>query len=67
MSKSVKFRVVQMKIHHRAGLGFLVAKRMILINWKTRKKNCFSKETWLLEFFDLLGMERMADLMNNSA
>ncbi len=35
------------------------------MNWKTRKTNFFSKETWLLEFFDLLGMERMADLMND--
>ena len=50
-----------------AGLGFLVAKRMILMNWKTGKTNCFSKETWLLEIFYLLGMERMADLMNDSA
>ncbi len=48
-----------------AGLGFFVAKRMILMNWKTHKTNCFLKETWLLEFFYLLGMERMADLLND--
>ena len=46
-------------------LAFLSAKRIILINWKIRKPNCFSIENWLTDFLDLLSMERAASALND--
>lgn len=39
-------------------LAYLAVKRIILLNWKVRKPICFNKETWLLDFLELLSMER---------
>ena len=46
-------------------LAFLSAKRIILINWKIRKPNCFSIDNWLKDFLDLLSMERAASALND--
>lgn len=44
------------------GLAFLIVKRMILCNWKIRKPNCFSIETWFSEFLHILGMEQVKQI-----
>ena len=62
-------RAVQLKTKEQrkiAGLAFLVAKRIILTNWKTHKPKSFSLEEWVSEFLNLLGMERAADILNDT-
>ena len=46
-------------------LGCLATKRLILLNWKERKTDCFSKETWLRGYKDLMCMERAASMLEN--
>ena len=46
-------------------LGCLTTKRIILRNWKERKRNCFLKDTWVGQFLDLLNMERAACLLKD--
>ena len=42
------------------GLAFLSVKRIILMNWKVRKPNCFDVDRWLEDFLDLVSMEQAA-------
>lgn len=46
-------------------LGCLTTKRIILRNWKERKKDCFQKDSWVREYLDLLNMERAACLLKD--
>ena len=41
----------------------MAAYRMVLLNWKILRPECFSIETWVLEFSNLLGMEQIADMI----
>ena len=47
-------------------LGCLATKRLILLNWKERKPACFTKESWLRDYKELLSMERAASLLGYS-
>ncbi|KAF3848865.1 hypothetical protein F7725_015362 [Dissostichus mawsoni] len=37
-------------------LGCLATKRLVLLNWKERKPACFTRDSWLREYLDLLNM-----------
>lgn len=45
-------------------LAFVAAKRIILMNWKERKQNCFHIENWRRDFMDILAMEQGALALN---
>ncbi len=47
-------------VHIIKTLAFLSGKRIILMNWKQHKPNCFSMENWNKDFTDLLSMEQAA-------
>ena len=52
-------------MQHILSLAFLVAKRTILINWKERKNNCFSRiDHWRNDVMDILAMEQAALSLN---
>ncbi|KAF3858942.1 hypothetical protein F7725_012143 [Dissostichus mawsoni] len=46
-------------------LGCLATKRLVLLNWKERKPACFTRDSWLREYLDLLNMERAASLLGD--
>lgn len=46
-------------------LGFLAAKRIIMMNWKKRNHNCFDVQNWIKDFLDLVSMEQAAQLLNH--
>ena len=56
--ENVKSNVVHKLVH----LGFLSAKRIILMNWRTQKPSCFAIQAWLKDYLDLLSMERATNL-----
>ena len=47
-------------LQHLLSLAFLSVKRIILMNWKIRKLNCFCLDQWLKDFIDLIMMEQAA-------
>ncbi|KAI9523184.1 hypothetical protein NQZ68_030533 [Dissostichus eleginoides] len=46
-------------------LGRLATRRLVLLNWKERKPACFTRDSWLREYLDLLNMERAASLLGD--
>ena len=52
--------VTSKAFQHLIALAFLSVKRTILINWKVRKPNCFSIDSWLKDYLDLIAMEDAA-------
>ncbi len=48
------------RLWHLCGLS---VKRLILMNWKEWKKVCFSRDSWLGEFLDLLNIESAAKVL----
>uniref|UniRef100_A0A667ZNP8 Reverse transcriptase domain-containing protein n=1 Tax=Myripristis murdjan TaxID=586833 RepID=A0A667ZNP8_9TELE len=44
-------------------LAYLSVKRIILMNWKVRKPNCFCLNNWLKDFIELIMMERAASAL----
>lgn len=47
-------------------LAFLTVKRMLLINWKVRKPNCFLLDKWVGEYLELVSMEQAASALDLS-
>ncbi len=45
-------------VHVLLNLGFLSAKRIILMNWKVHKPSCCAIPVWLRDYLDLLSMEQ---------
>ena len=41
-------------------LACLSTKRLVLMNWKVRKPNCFNFNRWLEDFLNILSMEEAA-------
>ncbi|KAL7397330.1 hypothetical protein ABVT39_020256 [Epinephelus coioides] len=55
---------IQSKLtHHIIALAFMSVKRIILMNWKSHKPNCFNIDNWLKDFLNLLSMERAASTL----
>lgn len=50
-------------VHRLLDLGFLSAKRIILMNWRVRKSSCFALCRWNRDYLDLLSMERVTNLL----
>lgn len=48
---------------HLLTLAFLSVKRIILMNWKVRKLNCFCLHNWLKDFVELIMMKRAASTL----
>merc|ERR1712131_19897 len=48
------------ELQYLLGLAFLSVKRLILLNWKVRKPNCFDMNIWMRDFLDLASMEQAA-------
>ncbi len=46
-------------------LTCLSVKRIILMNWKICKLDCYSKHNWLKDFLDLLSMENAASTLTD--
>ncbi len=51
---------------HLWALCCLFIKRLILLNRKKQKPECFMKDSWLVECLDLLNMERAASFLKVS-
>lgn len=51
------------ELQYLINLGFLSAKRIILMNWKVRKPNCFHIDGWVKDYMDLIAMEHAASFL----
>ena len=53
------------KIQYLLDLAFLSAKRLILMNWKVKKPNCFDIVNWQKDFLELVSMEQAASVLQD--
>ena len=52
-------------MQHIIALAFMSVKRIIMMNWKVQKPNCFNTDNWLKDFMDLLSKEHSTSFLND--